>query len=891
MRKSRKYCSYIAGVLMATLWGAGSHAADSVSNGVCLPGDALAPWDVTAQRKDYVVDLVPFQTSWGTEFGIAPIVKSSKSASGFFGSLVSAQSLSRLHATGVPMSGEFQVWESAGEGVNDTENAAPGGSVDVSGCVGNRFALAFAEFATTDSNASYNGVIGATVQYRPDNPSRLFVSRIPVAVNSCDDASNVSQIALGAVDELGHVAFRADDFGVGAACGVTPLSGNNIFVTDMGSRDTSVLNVISNDFPGGLFDSPSTKWLVRNDAVNAHNPPNLIPSALTGGDPLYIGSNFAAQYVRGTDFPTTADGSHLAAGMTNQRGNVSYTPSNCTQLSSTHGIAALLGQDGLSEVKTLNLWGLDSAGSVTGTLALTMPPVITDPTTGATNLGPGPAEFDHYHSQVAFRGGNGQIALAVDTDGHLLAAAVADHPTDGGADWPVNFIPVARVNCGSGAVEWTLAAYNDFTDGAFGTAKPILDGPGGNVIGRLSRLDVVTGGAPFGPSFSAPMIDSAGNVWFLAAIELDDGLGGTIPTNGLIRAVYNPSPFSYELELVFDLGDEFLGANSQTNYRISFLGIADSNSVDSGTAWSQNISSVAHNGESAAALDPSDPRTLGGLIISAEVVYDADNDGDFEQPCGTVGGGDQDYNVLLYIGALEPTSAPPAACGSDNTCSGGANAGRVCATNADCPDGVCGLKSRYLAVDLAPTLSATAGGDPTSIQLQVIDIDDALGDDDREGEIWWAGPEVAILNSPHAPLAGTQVVCEATPSTAAIWSSGRLQIFGEPIVPNSTYAIRQCDASGTNCSAPLLASTGKYGDIVATFGGSGQPNFADITAAVEKFKDSGVAPDQSRTDLRGSGTATGPNVPDGVTNFLDISGAVDSFKGILFPFAAGTCSQ
>ena len=95
-------------------------------------------------------------------------------------------------------------------------------------------------------------------------------------------------------------------------------------------------------------------------------------------------------------------------------------------------------------------------------------------------------------------------------------------------------------------------------------------------------------------------------------------------------------------------GSVFHGENSDRDYMISHLSIADGNSVDSASAWSGNISRIAHAGLGVADLLPEDPRGLGGLVIGANIIYDMNDDGDFT-PCG-FGGVDEDYDVLLYIG-------------------------------------------------------------------------------------------------------------------------------------------------------------------------------------------------------------------------------------------------
>ena len=94
-----------------------------------LPGDALDPWTagVPNQQAAYVVDLAPLYTSCGTRFGIAPLIKTSRTNPAFFGSLFSAQSISSTARNEVPLpSAQYKVWNTAGQGINPTNNAATG---------------------------------------------------------------------------------------------------------------------------------------------------------------------------------------------------------------------------------------------------------------------------------------------------------------------------------------------------------------------------------------------------------------------------------------------------------------------------------------------------------------------------------------------------------------------------------------------------------------------------------------------------------------------------------------------------------------------------------------------------------------------------------------------
>jgi hypothetical protein len=189
-----------------------------------------------------------------------------------------------------------------------------------------------------------------------------------------------------------------------------------------------------------------------------------------------------------------------------------------------------------------------------------------------------------------------------------------------------------------------MAAHVDGSQYPSSTSKAVLDGPGGNEVARLLEYGKVTGG--FGPSLSSPMIDAAGNIWFLSAIQYPDFRIAT----ALIRAVYDPAQFAYELELVLESDSVFAGQNSGRNWLLTFLSVADSNSISSSTAFSQNISEVGHLGQGVSGLEPADPRTLGGLVLNAGILYDYDGDGNFVDCKNDPTSPDQSYNVLLYLG-------------------------------------------------------------------------------------------------------------------------------------------------------------------------------------------------------------------------------------------------
>ncbi len=623
----------VLGLTVIVLLAMPAIAQDSVGTGG-LPGDALSPYSTANQCFEYDITMTPFQASWGTEFAICPLIKASKGDPNYFNNFLSAQSLSRL--------------QFFGDGSN-------------------QFAATAAEFG-----GNYNGVLGGIVTYDLSNPLALHVKRVVAASNGTNNTENFADLGIGTVDEYGNVCFRSD---------TGQYTPNNIFLVDMAARNCGVLNVI-----GGTLDAPATNQIVTNHA-SVHTTPNIGPAGLFGSA-HYLGANFDGNYGYGITNPPTYTSAHLDPNVTSTRGNMAYMTQSHPCLGGTHGTGALLAYVETSAAcDTFNLWGINAGGAVAltpGPKALTLPATITDYADSVTKT-VGGAGFDHYHSQVAFRGGNAQIGMNVDQQGRLLAAAVVYEPSVFNNN-PVNYIAAARMDAFDCVPEWSIVAYSRADYSVPAPGKAILDGPGGNQIGFLTTMDNVTGGTPFGPSISAPMIDSVGNVWFISAVGLDKLDPNEVPfidyDSALIRAVYDPDADGlgnpgWELELVLELGDVFEGLNSGKYWQIQFMGIADSDSVDSGGAWSSNIAEKAFLGVDPVGLEPADALSLGGLVVNIDIVYDVDEDFDFDDP--TSSGGDpnsldESYRVLAYVSAAVP---PQVWDPGDMNCDGVVNNGDI----------------------------------------------------------------------------------------------------------------------------------------------------------------------------------------------------------------------
>ncbi len=629
---------------------------DSVSNSLGgLPGDALNPWN--DQCAAYVVDLAPVTTSAGHTFGIAPLLKSTQIDPDFFNNLGSTVGISSDIIIDVPFSqATYSVWDTAGAGVN-TRNNTPGSAAMPTGAA-TQFSVGWSEFGTTTAGNSYNGMIGAIVNYDPSNANRLYVDRRMGAVNSGGPTPGASA-ALGgvSVDANGNLYFRADDFNV---TGANPVTGDNIFRTRLSDRDCGEQNLVS---LGGTLDA--TDFIIQGSAT-AHSVPNNIPASIAGGDGIYGGPNFDKQYVYGPSLGTTVatmDHLDLTGGRAgDQRGNAGSAVGDPFGFGGvyTYGIYA---KDANNETRTLNVWGVNAAGAVVGKRAWDVPASVTDNDDGFVLNYSSFADFENYRGSVPFNGGVGNVAVGGDVNGNALFAATISE--NGFNDDFANQIIVGRYNPDTGVTDFTFAAYVDqFNLFTMDAGKPIYDDTGAE-IGQLVNLDAVTGGSPLGPSFSAPAFDAAGNVWFIGSVELYDRFmdGGSDFDGALLRAVLDPDTFSYRLELVLENGTTVTGPNSSRPYSIDFLGTANGvGGANPGSLWSNNVSSMAWNATDISATAPGDEIANGGVMVNTSITYDIDGDGNFNDP--TSGNFDPDapadeaYSVALYIGYYQDGPAP-----------------------------------------------------------------------------------------------------------------------------------------------------------------------------------------------------------------------------------------
>lgn len=200
-----------------------------------------------------------------------------------------------------------------------------------------------------------------------------------------------------------------------------------------------------------------------------------------------------------------------------------------------------------------------------------------------------------------------------------------------------------------------------------------------------------------------------------------------------------------------------------------------------------------------------------------------------------------------------------------------------CCTSA--PTFVSPLKSRYISLESigVPGTLAAVRITPTSLP----------GFEAFEGRSVWVGPPDTYpdedASQPGKTFRAAGLQCEPYYRD---WSTiDVLHVFGGEIVPRATYEVQVinevCDVdSFTSFSAPLTATTGAWGDVVAPYYSVQyyyEPDFTDISVEVDKFLAMPSAPSKARAQCV-------PNriFPSRPIDFNDISAAADAFLGVLY---------
>lgn len=569
------------------------------------PGNSDALSAYATQRHRYVVDLAELTGSWGTPFFIGPVLKASASLDPLFptqlggATAVSADVLANVSFASVP----YAVWNSAGAGLHPTENSAPG-SIGVSG-YDRQFGVAL-----NDLSANATNILGALIGQDSDALDRLYVDRV-VAMTSRLAAAppDLSTISLGGVDATGNLFLRADSFNTSSTQKIT---GENIVRVDLGARG-AFINALANLGSGNIATDASATAFLINNGTTTTNTPAAAPEA-GANPPIGVILDFANKY-RDDGAPGVT--THLHTDVSSHRGNPHVWQN--TSGGTLNTVASLARSNaGGGKVDSINIFVLNTDGSVGSTQSVTLPSPITDGQGFSANAA-GDAEFKQYLSQVSFRGPSGLAALGTNVHtGNMLAAAVATDPTQG------EFVAVAEIV--GGGEQWTVAAH---------VGSPVRNGASGATIGTIVAGTVAT--------FSAPALDRLGNIYFVARYL---PTGGS-ETSALIKAVNVGGASGYRLELLLKGGDSFVGPNSTRSYTIRRITLADSDSMASGTVHAASVLQPQIAGHETS--DPTSAFAFGGIVVNAEIEYDN-------------GGVPETYDAVLFVG---PRAATPPACTGD----------------------------------------------------------------------------------------------------------------------------------------------------------------------------------------------------------------------------------
>lgn len=116
-----------------------------------------------------------------------------------------------------------------------------------------------------------------------------------------------------------------------------------------------------------------------------------------------------------------------------------------------------------------------------------------------------------------------------------------------------------------------------------------------------------------------------------------------------------------------------------------------------------------------------------------------------------------------------------------------------------------------------------------------------------------------------------------------------MHVTGFEVTPSSIYEIAAfaagCAGNENVCvavSSPISLSMSRWGDVVPPFvppSDTTQPDFADISAIVDKFKSVEGAISKVRAQLQSAQPDPAADV-----SILDISACVDAFKGLAYPY-------
>lgn len=187
-------------------------------------------------------------------------------------------------------------------------------------------------------------------------------------------------------------------------------------------------------------------------------------------------------------------------------------------------------------------------------------------------------------------------------------------------------------------------------------------------------------------------------------------------------------------------------------------------------------------------------------------------------------------------------------------------------------------KSRYISFE------PKNDGLLTALRVTLADLPPPF--DTFNGQIRWVGPPQSYDEAAGSSETFMAATLQCDPHFRDWSTVGLVHIYGSEIVPSATYIVQAvaCDTGDEgNFSAELTVTTAKWADVVEPFSPPSptvQPDLADVSAIVDKFRSLPGSPIKARAQLH-------PNVPNpgASIDFSDISDCVDAFRGAAYPYA------
>lgn len=224
-----------------------------------------------------------------------------------------------------------------------------------------------------------------------------------------------------------------------------------------------------------------------------------------------------------------------------------------------------------------------------------------------------------------------------------------------------------------------------------------------------------------------------------------------------------------------------------------------------------------------------------------------------------------------------------------------------------------GESPRSLSLELLPAATATAGQVAIGVRMSELqnpqppnapccpppDFGAYLtaacsAPGEGNGCVRWVGSPGTYLESQNnAPLGRLRAArLQCTPYYHDWASEAGFSVFGPEIVPSSTYEVvaygsscKGVEPACTNVSTPVQMFTRRWGDVAAPFNppNDTEPAGGDVVELVNKFKNLTGTKSKAVDKIFGNVVDVGSDVGG-----LEISGAVDAFKGLAYPYS-GPC--